>query len=259
MLGRFIRKSILRKILLIESILIILSTPFVFTWTYANGPEVITQTVTYTINRLDWDQDTVSLGNRLKIFDEIDQSVLQTDERLIAPGTSGEEVIRLENRANQPIEYTAIMYYKQKNADIPISIFLSSTAEESVDGSEEMIDAKIVRVVHGEVDAFSLENFTLQWNWPFEENHDLSDTYIGDLATETDIQATIGFKLIVSTDEIVSTDVTSQIGSDHIRYKAPKTGVQSWVKLYLILLVCSILTLLWLWIERENDEEKNQA
>lgn len=191
-------------------ILEILLLPVMVTLTYPTrsvNPEHI---LTYTPNRLMWDGNTEVRSDgsaELSFFETMYQNVnAENAEKVLAPGTEKGSVIRLSNKAQNGVRYTAVAYALKSDPRLP------ATAEMSGDGFSDTADytlpdgispTSVIRAVNGSVPAGGKQDFNIDWSWAFEDEADIDardrlDTYLGNLAADGRAdRITIGLYLVV--------------------------------------------------------------
>ncbi|MBR2310750.1 MAG: hypothetical protein IKA47_09505 [Oscillospiraceae bacterium] len=116
-------------------------------------------------------------------------------EKLLAPGTSNTYKFQLENTSDHPLEYTMDMeaYFSDGDHKIPVNARVFDKYGAYYAGTEtEMVDVLDLNGVSdsGKLKAGYIMPYTLEWEWPFEED-DAYDTMLGNLAVEEDIALTI--------------------------------------------------------------------
>lgn len=231
--------------------------PLVVGTTYASKGRTPEHIITYSGHRLRWDAQTVLDENgaaQLDFFDSQYQNVrAHNDDQLVVPGVENRCLIRLQNSANGPIGYTAVLYEVRKDI---LPVVASMTGENFEDTErfslpESLKDVRVIRAVQGSLPANQMQEFDIDWLWAFEDSEytslqDAMDTYLGDQAAAGRAEEmTLGFYLIV-------TDNNTEVYPD-----SPKTGDASQLGLYLLLMLVSGSTLVILLVERVKDAKKN--
>lgn len=119
------RLEVVLTLLLIQLILL----PAALGVTYASSGTRPEHILTYTTGRLTWDSATETDGQgaaRLELFRRSYDNVNAADgQRVIAPGTAGETVVRLKNNTGRTVSYTAVLYEKKTNAALPVTSALT--------------------------------------------------------------------------------------------------------------------------------------
>lgn len=140
-------------------------------------------------------------------------------QKVIAPGTSNTYSFSLENTGSHAVEYSMTMeaYFTDGTHTIPVNARVYDKYGNYYAGTEEaMVDVLELNGVSdsGILKAGYIMPYTLQWEWPFEED-DAYDTMLGNLAVEEDISLTI----VINTTASYTPDPPS--GGDG---EPPKTG-----------------------------------
>lgn len=175
----------------------------------------------------------------------------QNADAVLAPGTSNTYSFVLENTGNVPLEYTMSMeaYFSHTDYPIPVAVRLTDLNGEYLLGSEE--EAAPVLELNGisregTVRVAHLVPYTLQWEWPFEQD-DAYDTLLGNMATQEDITLTIVIRTTASCTDTVNP------GDD----EPPKTGDTTAIALLLMMMVGSFGGILLLLLPRKKREERH--
>lgn len=212
--------------------------------------------LTYAPGSLQFDSDTEVLDNgsaRLSLFEAAYSNVLsESGEKVIAPGTKKNSIIRLKNNSKGEISYTAVLWSnstaKEETAVASLSgEGFSDTAVPTLPAGIEA-DA-VIRVVEGKVASQSMQDFDIGWIWNFEdaensEARDLLDTAFGNKSADgAPDSITVGFYIVV-------TD-----GGVHVTPEAPKTGDTAAVLGYGLCFVLSVIVLLLLIFDRRKAKK----
>lgn len=193
------RLEVVLTLLLIQLILL----PAALGVTYASTSTRPEHILTYTTGRLTWDSATETDGQgaaRLELFRRSYDNVNAADgQRVIAPGTAGETVVRLKNNTGRTVSYTAVLYEKKTNAALPVTSAL--TGEAFADTTSYVLPngvdkGQVVRAVSGTVGGNQRQDFSILWSWLFEVSaaQDAADTALGNAATDVE---ELGFYLTV--------------------------------------------------------------
>lgn len=172
-------------------------------------------------------------------------------DKVLAPGTSNTYSFTLENTANHAVEYEMTMeaYFTDGTYTIPVDArvydkygtYYAGSAEEKVDvlALNEVSDS-------GTLKAGYQMPYTLEWEWPFEED-DAYDTMLGNLAVEEDITLTI----VINTTASYTPDPPG--GGDG---EPPKTGDTAimWTMGAMMTSGAVLLVLLFLPKRRKGEE-----
>ena len=140
-------------------------------------------------------------------------------DKLVAPGTSNTYNFQLENTGSHAVEYSMSMdaYFTDGTYTIPVNARVFDKYGAFYAGSEtETVDVLELNGVSdsGTLKAGYIMPYTLEWEWPFEED-DAYDTMLGNLAVDEDISLTI----VINTTASYTPDPPS--GGDG---EPPKTG-----------------------------------
>ena len=244
--------------LLILFILEIAALPVVIGVTYATASEKPEHIITYTSGepgRLMWDSKTQvddNGGALLSLFDSAYENVDGSGDKVIAPGTERQSLIRLFNSAKNTVEYTAVLYSAGSTDDIPASASLTGewlTDTDKADLPGGIAGDRVIRAVTGTLDGGRMEQFDISWQWDFErDGGDATDTSLGDKSAAGDPDdMTLGFYIVVR-DNGVSVDP-----------EAPVMGRYMPVAICVAALVVSGTLLLVLMIIGRNERKKHSS
>lgn len=231
--------------LIILIILELATLPFVLNLTYAGRSESPDKVLTYTEGKFKADNDTEIVNNgvvKISLFQSIYENVKSGNgDNILAPGTEGDNIIRLDNTTNRDIKYTAVLYSISSSEDLGISPEMSGTNFEDTDKyvlpSNVSYD-NVIRAVKGKVDARRIQDFDINWSWAFEgdESQDIIDTSLGNKAMRDDIS--VGLYIVVE--------------DEGEKYTPVPTGDDTVIGLYVILLVGSLMGLLLMSVRRKR-------
>lgn len=171
-------------------------------------------------------------------------------DKLLAPGTENEYTFALENTCNENVKYEMTMeaYFTDGTHAIPVEARVFDHKGNYLAGSENgYADVLALNVVadSGTLKPGYVMPYTLQWQWPFEED-DTYDTMLGNLAVDEDIMLTI----VINT--VASYTPTADGG-------IPKTGDSSHVMFYAGVMVTSAAALLVLFFLTRRKREEEDA
>ncbi len=197
-------------VILILFILQVILLPVMVGLTYATRSERPEHILTYTTGRLRWDKDTAVRPDgsaSLSFFGTLYQNVsAENAEKVLAPGTEKDSIIRLKNNTKRNIGYTAILYSLSDTPDLDINASLSGDgfSDTSKYLLPEQIEAEtVIRAVGGTLAADAMQDFDINWFWAFGNGsdtaaRDLIDTYLGNRAADGNAdEAVLGFYLVV--------------------------------------------------------------
>ena len=220
--------------ILILFILQVILLPVMIGLTYATRSERPEHILTYTTGRLVWDKDTSVRPDgsaALSFFETLYKNVnADNAEKVLAPGTEKDSVVRLKNDTNKEITYTAVLYSLSTSPDLDIGAALSGDGFSDTSRytlPENIKKEAVIRAVGGKLDAKKLQDFDINWFWSFEdandtESRDKIDTYLGNKAAD---EATLGFYLVIHD------------GGDY--GPSPKTGDNTMIGGYVVLMIIS--------------------
>ena len=239
---------------LILFILQVILLPVMIGLTYAIPAERPEHILTYRTGLLVWDKATSVRPDgsaELSFFETLYKNVnADNAEKVLAPGTEKDSVVRLKNDTNKEITYTAVLYSLSTSPDLDIGASLSGNG--FLDTSrytlpENIKKEAVIRAVGGKLDARKLQDFDINWFWRFEDGastyeRDQIDTYLGNKAADGKAdEATLGFYLVVHDDgEIVP---------------SPQTGDDTMIGGYVVLMLISGGLCLFLALTRKRREK----
>ena len=180
--------------ILILFILQVMLLPVMIGLTYAVPAERPEHILTYRTGSLVWDKAASVRPDgsaELSFFETLYKNVnADNAERVLAPGTEKDSVIRLKNDTNKEITYTAVLYSlsTSQNLDIGASLSGNGFSDTSRYALPESIKKEtVVRAVGGSLAAKKLQDFDINWFWNFEDGastdgRDGIDTYLGNKA-----------------------------------------------------------------------------
>ena len=240
--------------MLILFILQVILLPVMIGLTYAVPAERPEHILTYRTGSLVWDKATSVRPDgsaELSFFETLYQNVnADNAEKVLAPGTEKDSVIRLKNDTNREITYTAVLYSRSTSSDLDIGAALSgdSFSDVSYDTLPESIkEETVIRAVGGKLGAKKLQDFDINWFWNYEDGanvdeRDRIDTYLGNKAASGKADdATLGFYIVVRDGgEIVP---------------SPSTGDNTLIGGYVVLMLISGGMCLFLALTRKRREK----
>ena len=229
------RRGWLLPTTLILFILSVLTLSMMAMVTYAWRSEDPTHLLTFENEKLTWDENTTVGENgiaRLSFFSTAYQNVnSENEDRVFAPGTEQDTLIRLKNNSDDTITYTAIAWMI-KECDI-LALYGDFQAEGAAPTTDYQgllpegvtpDDLLGVGAVTGTVSAKGIQDFDISWLWEYERGevddpgvgqipdiyeYDYDDTFLGNKAAwdEAD-DSIIGFAIIVEGETPVPTPPT---------------------------------------------------
>lgn len=195
----------LTPLMLILFILQVIAFPFAMGITYATRPDKISHVITYTPGRLAWDDATNIAADgtaKLSLFDTIYNNV-ESEDKVVAPGTDLTSIIRLKNDGSKPVSYTAMLYEIKSVPELPVDSALNGngfadTSDYTLPSSAE--GARVVRAVKGNVNSGEIVDFDIDWLWRFydSDEQDIIDTFLGNKAADGEADdILLGFYIVI--------------------------------------------------------------
>lgn len=243
-------------VILILFILQVILLPVMLGLTYATRSERPEHILTYKTGQLVWDKNTSVRPDGsadLSFFETLYQNVnAENAEKVLAPGTEKDSIVRLKNNSKNSVRYTAVLYSLSTTPDLDISASLSGDGFSDISkyslpkGIEE---SAVIRTVGGTLGANQMQDFDVNWFWAFEDENDTKtrdeiDTYLGNKAADGNAdETTLGFYLVVHD------------GGDYV--PSPKTGDNTMLGGYVVLMIVSgsMTVVLALTRKRGNGDE----
>ncbi len=237
-------------------ILQVLLLPAALGVTFASRSVNPEHTLTYTPGSLEFDSDTELYENgsaKLSLFETAYQNAeAQNGQKIIAPGTDKNSIIRLKNESGGEISYTAVLWSKDTAAERTAAVSLSgdgfSDAENALLPSD--IDQNsVIRAVSGTVSSKNVQDFDINWVWDFENQQnsvarDKIDTALGNKSADGNPdELTVGFYIIVND------------GNSYVTPEIPKTGDKSAVWGFGACFVLSLCIISGLVIDRRKAKK----
>jgi hypothetical protein len=181
-------------------------------------------------------------------------------KEVIAPGTENIYDFTLKNNGNIAVDYKMNVkaYVTPDDISIPVYARLSRYDNKWLLGSKENYSP--VLKLNGVNDASALEansfaEYSLQWQWPFEQGDDEYDTLLGDRAVNEDITLTVEIETVAVADYSQQWEQSNKQNGT-----TPQTGDNSNLYLYIALMAGAIIVLiviiiLWFKKGREKEDE----
>lgn len=240
--------------ILILFILQVMLLPVMIGLTYAVPAERPEHILTYRTGSLVWDKAASVRPDgsaELSFFETLYQNVNAGNvEKVLAPGTEKDSVVRLKNNTNKEITYTAVLYSLSTSPDLDIGATLSGNGFSDTSRymlPESIKEETVIRAVGGRLDSKKMQDFDINWFWNYEDGanideRDLVDTYLGNKAASGKADdATLGFYIVVRDGgEIVP---------------SPSTGDNTLIGGYVVLMLISGGMCLFLALTRKRREK----
>lgn len=248
------KKNQLLLVVLILFILEVISFPFVAGFTYADKNEQPNQILTYTKGNLAWDSASNVLDNgvaELSMFDAMYENV-QSDsgDKVIAPGTQGKNIVRLQNDESGNVEYTVVLYQIKENEKIPVVTDLTCDNSYVTDDyllPDGVSKDSVIKAVTGTLSGNERKNLEINWNWTYEDltQQDETDTMLGNIAASKTQDVTVGVYVVVEDN------------NEYVRPNPPKTGDNSNMMMWICLMSVSFVVLVFLVGQRKREKKEN--
>lgn len=235
---------------LILFILQALLLPLVIDVTYASRSSNPEHILTYNNHKLTWDRNTEvdTIGSaKLKIFDTEYSNIKSDDsDNIVAPGSENKSIVRLLNRSDGKVEFTAVLY-EIKSDDIPLFTTLTGDDLQISENYSIPENATLVRAVKGNLPAHQMRDFEINWSWEFDVSdiQNGADTVLSSGPETSESSALLGFYITVTDNNAIITP------------SSPITGDETNFRLYLMLLLTSGALLILLIIQRKQNGKEN--
>ncbi len=181
-------------------------------------------------------------------------SVLSSNqEEVIAPGTENEYSFYLKNngKTNATYQIHCEVQTSPGTLDLPVNISMKSYTGDYVVGSkDQMVQVRNGMHIQDEASLFSnhYAHYTLHWQWPFEQQNDVYDTYLGNRA----VQENLSVKVIITTQ--AWSDETTPLLDGGLAN--PSTGDATRQMFYVCLGICAIVLVVVIVVRRKNQGNK---
>ncbi|MBP0990456.1 MAG: hypothetical protein J5874_04700 [Oscillospiraceae bacterium] len=213
-------------VMLILFICEIITLPLTYFFTYAGKNEAPDHVLTFDGRNLVWSTTENILPNgsaEFRIFSDEYQNVKSADgDKVIAPGTENDNMVRLKNDAQNEVTYIATLYVIE-SSELPITADLvceTGTPTGNFVLPDHVSEAEIISSYTGKIKSKEIVDFTTEWKWTFYESDDQDkiDTELGNLAAEGKADnIVLGLYIVVESEENVippdtgDTSLTPQI------------------------------------------------
>ncbi len=166
----------------------VIALPLLANITFANRADAPVHILNYETGSLMWAEGTPDIDENgvchLSLFDSLPKD--ENGDKLISPGDEDMSVLRLMNRTGHSVFYKAVLYRVSKTG-IPIEadfVNFEGIKNEHVYSTPDGVEkSDVLRVVGGELKAYSTQDFDVKWIWKFDvsEEADKLDTYLANL------------------------------------------------------------------------------
>lgn len=177
--------------------------------------------------------------------------------KVIAPGTEGSYTFSLKNTSNTVADYKIWVEAKLSSnmTGVPIQTRMSASDGWLLGGKntwEAAADLDGVATA-ATIDAGKTAEYTIYWQWPFEQGEDAADTGFGNASVNQEMSYTVTIYTLTA----AATD-SGDSGSQKL--SGVKTGDTTKIFLWIIVLVisASVISCLVIWKKRKNDVKNEQ-
>lgn len=161
-------------------------------------------------------------------------------DKIIAPGVDNSYTFKLKNTGDVALDYTMDMdiRFTSDEAEIPMEIRVRRYDGVWVFGrEEEYIPVSLTKTTgdSATLGAGKYTYYTLDWMWPFESGNDDWDTMLGNIAVQEDVAVVVSIR---------TTAMESINPGDASGILPPKTGDNTGILIWILLLICTAVLLL---------------
>lgn len=185
--------------------------------------------------------------------------------KVIAPGTEGSYTFSLQNTSDAAADYKIWVEAELSSnmTGVPIETRMSSENGWLLGGKNTWAQAEALNGVATSetIDAGRTAEYTIYWQWPFEQGNDAADT--GYANAEASADQEMSYTVTIYTLTAAATESVDQNQSDHPQksfLQAVKTSDTMQTVAWIIVLVCAAGVLFGMLIlkKRKNDGENGQ-
>lgn len=186
------------------------------------------------------------------------ETTVQSEDgsKVIAPGSEGSYTFQLKNSGAYKAEYKVWVEAKLSDPAMnqPIQSRMSGRGQWLLGGSQGWKQALDLDGVSqsGTLAAGKTADYTICWQWPYEQGIDETDTGLGDQAVDRDLSYTITIHTMATSDEGGS-------GNSGGLIHAIQTGDTSHILLWVLILVGSLSFLVGLLLGRKKRKDRENA
>ncbi|MGM9641034.1 MAG: hypothetical protein ACI3V3_06675, partial [Faecousia sp.] len=222
---------------------------------WAGRSESPAHVLTYTKGALTWDQATGVDANGTACFtlftSEYDSVKSGNGDKVVAPGTGEQSIVRLKNGVTGSVTYKAVLYRILSDPDMAIHTAVSGDLVNTADYPlpEGVKPEQVLRAVTGTVKGGEFQDFDIDWMWQYDNGpeQDLIDSAVGDRASlgqDTDVN--VGLYIVV------------EDGNSYVSPEPPRTGDDGSLGIYVALMCVSAVMLVLLLLERRRERKCGQ-
>ena len=178
---------------------------------------------------------------------------------VIAPGTEGSYTFSLKNTSNLPADYKIWVEAKLSSniTGVPIQTRMSGSNGWLLGEKNtwEQADSLNGVATAATIDAGKSAEYTIYWQWPFEQGADNVDTSLSNASVSQEMSYTVTIYTMTAT----ATGSENNDSRNHL-LSGVKTGDTTKIFVWVIVLVVSVgaIGCLIIWKKRKNDEKNEQ-
>lgn len=199
-------------VVLILFICEVITLPLTYFFTYAGKSEAPDHVLTLEGQELVWStsENILPCGcAEFRLFSDEYQNVKSDNgDKVVAPGTESDSIVRLKNANKEEATYIATLYVIQ-SSELPVTADLiceEGTLTDEYVLPEHAADADVIASYTGVIKSEEIVDFTTEWKWKFYESdaQDQIDTALGNLAAEGKADnIVLGLYIVVEGEEEV--------------------------------------------------------
>lgn len=181
-------------------------------------------------------------------------------KKILAPGTGGSYTFRLKNTGKSTADYKVWVEtgLSDQMTDVPLEAKMSGDQGWLLGEKDSWAQASALNGVaaDGTIGAGRTAEYTIYWQWPYEQGDDALDTGMGDASVDQDLSYTVTIYTLASIEADSGNGSARQNPLSRI-VEAAKTGDTAQILLWLAALAGAAGVLIFLLIvkRRKNDEE----
>lgn len=189
--------------------------------------------------------------------------------KIIAPGTEGSYTFSLKNASDSDADYKIWVEAELSSnmTGVPIKTRMSSDNGWLLGGKSTWEQAAALNGVSTAetIGAGRSAEYTIYWQWPFEQGTDAFDTGLGDASATTNQEMSYTVTIYTLTATATDSDEPNQNNQNPVKrvLDAVKTGDDAQILLWLIVLAAATGVLLCLLIakrkKKDEDNEQNET
>ena len=185
--------------------------------------------------------------------------------KVIAPGTEGSYTFSLKNTSDTPADYKIWVEASLSSnmTGVPLETKMSSESGWLLGGKDTWEQAAALNGVSTSetIDAGRTAEYTIYWQWPFEQGNDATDT--GYANAEASADQEMSYTVTIYTLTAAATESGDQNQSDQPQksfLQAVKTGDTMQTVVWVVVLICAAGVIIGMFIlkKRKNDEKYEQ-